>query len=214
MGEQTGFLPFHAINEFMRPDFRLSIIRDVLNNLPNLTKERTSAIARLTNRDVKIPGFRNSEKAPTIVKSLPFSKAFEKSPDLVGEIIAAWTEIHSDLRTQVYTVMNSRHWPIFESVQEFSIGSITSEFIKAWPVLPPEIDRTRLPGFIPRWPKNEDFNTLYHDFIEQYPESDASIDKVSLMVVWLALRLPIEMEEENNTLVVDEHIEGSGAANE
>ena len=64
MSNQINFLPFHAINEFMRPDFKLSVIRDVLTNITTLPTEQASDLANITRRMVKIPGFRNSEKAP------------------------------------------------------------------------------------------------------------------------------------------------------
>ena len=31
--KKAQFLPFHAINEFMRDDFRLTILQEVLSNL-------------------------------------------------------------------------------------------------------------------------------------------------------------------------------------
>lgn len=195
MDKQLQFLPFHAINEFMRPDFRLSIIRDVLNNTTSLPEEHATAVANVTRRTVKVPGFRNSEKAPPLVKVMPMVKSFEKSPELVSAILSAWAAIHYDLLDQVYTILKHRNWPVMEREQEFSFTSLTSDMINKWVILPPGLDRKRIPGFIPRWPKGEDFETLFATYKELFPEGAASIDQVSLMAVWLALRLPYTIED-------------------
>jgi len=195
MIDQTAFYPFHAINEFMRPDFRLSMVRDVLNHLDILTGEDSSEIGRLINKNVKIPGFRNSEKAPNVVKILPTVNAFEKSPNLVAAILSGWAVIHPELQQQVYQLLANRQWQMLDASLEFTWEAITEDIIKQWPVLPPNVNRKRLPGFVPRWPKGEDFETLYTAFVELFPESDASKDQVSLMTVWITLRLPYEIEE-------------------
>jgi len=57
------------------------------------------------------------------------------------------------------------------------------------------MDRKRVPGFLPRWPKGEDFEALYATYKELFPTSEGSIDQVSLMTVWLSLRLPFTMED-------------------
>ena len=196
MGDQAAFIPFHAINEFMREDFKVSVIRDVVNHLPVLSQEHNASIAHLIRRSVKIPGFRNSEKAPRAVILMPTVKAFGKSPELVSAILSAWADIHQELRNQVFGILKNRNWRLVEGVGDISLTSLNEDWIKHWPVLPPEIDRTKLPGFFPTWPKGEDFETLYNSFHAEYPESNASIDQVSLMVVWLSLRLPYSAEDE------------------
>ncbi len=66
---------------------------------------------------------------------------------MAAAILSAWAEIHSGLRSQVHELLASRGWEI----------------------LPPEADRTRLPGFIPSWPKEEDFEKLITAFKDTYP---------------------------------------------
>lgn len=195
MDKQLQFLPFHAINEFMRPDFRLSVIRDVLNNTTSLPEDHASAFASATRRLVKVPGFRNSEKAPPLVKVMPMVKSFEKSPDLVSVILSAWAAIHDDLLAQVYSLLKQRNWPVIETEHEISFTTLSSDMISRWAILPPGLDRKRFPGFLPRWPKGEDFETLYATYKELFPTGEASIDQVSLMAVWLSLRLPYTMED-------------------
>jgi hypothetical protein len=195
MNNTAEYLPFHAINEFMRPDFRLSLIRETLNALPNLPDEHNDRINRLTKQLVKVPGFRNSEKAPTLMKVVPMSKSFEKSAELVAAILAAWAEVNSDLRLQVFNLLKDRGWAILSTEQPLCIETLSPEIMQKWPVLPPEIDRTKLPGFYIRWPKGEDYEKLYDHYTKTYPTEEISIDKVSLMVVWLSLRLPYQMEE-------------------
>ena len=195
MPDQMNFLPFHAINEFMRPDFKLSIIRDVVNNASILPSNQASDLSNAIKRGVKIPGFRNSEKAPSLVKVMPMVKAFEKSPELVLAILSSWATIHRELSNQVFTLLRKRNWPTTDSAAEISYTTIASEIIKKWPVLPPEANRKHAPGFLPRWPKGEDFEALYADFNEIFPTSNSSSDQISLMVVWLTLRLPYEIDE-------------------
>lgn len=172
--QEIQFLPFHAINEFMRSDFRLSVIRATLNALPRLPESFRAPIDQLIRQSVQVPGFRNSSKAPASMKVKPTAEVFEKNPSLVAAILSAWAEANTALRQQVYDMLAQR----------------------GWEVLPPEADRTQLPGFLTTWPKDEDFETLDAAFREIYPDSDKSSDEISLMVVWLSGRLPYEMEGE------------------
>ncbi len=197
MAENTEFLPFHAINEYMRPDFRLKVIRETLNAQPILEEHLARELNQKIKNYVTVPGFRSSEKAPALVKVLPTSKAFEKSPDLVAVILACWAEIQSDLRSQAFTLLKERKWHIFPENEEISSAVSIIEAIKEWPVFPTTMDRTKLPGFYIHWPKGEDFDILYKTFSELFPDSDASIDKVSLMVVWLAMRLPFQVDTDS-----------------
>ena len=43
-----------------------------------------------------------------------------------------------------------------------------------------------------RWPAEDDYDVLYDAFISAHPESEVSIDQTSLMIIWLAGRLPID----------------------
>jgi hypothetical protein len=200
---QIQFLPFQAINEFMRDDFRLVIIRSVLTNLSSLPDSMQDPINRLTRKIVKVPGFRNSEKAPATVKLLPMASAFQKNADLVAAILAAWAELNQELRTQVYEVLKERGWPLFPNEIE-SLADLTLPKNEAdWSILPPAADRTRLPGFVIYWPAGQTYEEIYQSFSEKYPQSDASIDKVSLMSIWLAGRLPYKVSGEENKEQLD-----------
>ena len=200
---QLQFLPFNAINEFMRDDFRLIVIRSVLTNLSSLPEPMQDPINRLTRKIVKVPGFRNSEKAPATVKFLPMASAFQKNADLVAAILAAWAEINQDLRTEVYEVLKERGWSLFpeevKSLADLTIPKNETE----WGVLPPAADRTRLPGFVIYWPAGQTYEDIYQSFTAKYPQSDASIDKVSLMAIWLAVRLPYQVSGEENKEQLD-----------
>ena len=195
MNEKAAFLPFHAINEFMRPDFRLAVIRDVINNLSILTPKHSTEIANLTKRYVKIPGFRNSEKAHPLIKAMPMAKAFEKNPEFVSGVLSAWAEIHQELLFQVYEILKSRGWELVDPSQGLSLSTLSDDLFRKWPILPPDADRRCAPGFIPRWFNGEDFEALYESYQTQYPDSSVSTDQVSLMAVWLTLRLPYAVEE-------------------
>jgi hypothetical protein len=173
--KQAQFLPFHAINEFMRNDYRLEIVRETLEKLPGLEADYYAPIERLTRKFVQVPGFRNSAKAPWQKRVRPTAEAFEKSPQLVAAILSAWCAAQPELRQQVYDLLIAR----------------------GWEVLPAEADRTKLPGFIASWPKGEDFEKLNAAFTEKYPEAQVKNDDVSLMIVWLSTRLPFQTESDD-----------------
>jgi hypothetical protein len=167
---QIKFIPFNAINEFMRNDFRLHVIRSALLALPDLDRKFSSKLDRLTRKLVKVPGFRNSSKAPASMKAVAMVKAFEKHPDIVAEIINVWAESKPELRSEINQFLSNRSWKI----------------------LPIEADRTKLPGFLTTWPEEDDYETLYQAYSQENPDSDASIDETSLMIIWQACRLPID----------------------
>ncbi len=194
MTEKTEFLPFHAINEYMRPDFRLNVIRETLSAQATLEQYLSNDLNQQLKKYVTVPGFRSSDKAPALIKVLPTSKAFEKNPDLVAVLISCWAEIQSKLREQAYSVLKERRWPLFPENEDPAPTASITETIKEWPVFPITMDRAKLPGFYIHWPKGEDFEALYKTFSELYSDSDASIDKVSLMMVWLSMRLPLEVD--------------------
>ena len=136
------FIPFSAINEFMRPDYRMIFLRSTMLALPNLSQKTQSSINKLTKRHVKVPGFRNSIKAPASVKAVSMIKPFEKEPKLVAAVITGWAESNLDLRQQVFDILSNLNWKL----------------------LPMEADRTRLPGFLTQWPEEDDYEKIYDDF--------------------------------------------------
>lgn len=170
--KQVSFLPFSALNEFMRPDYRLKVIQETLGNLNALPEKQQSQVNQAVKKLVQVPGFRNSLQAPTPLKVKPAAKSFEKSASFVAVILSAWSDLQPDLRQQVFDLLTSRGWEL----------------------LPIEADRTKLPGFLTTWPKDEDFSVLNQAFRDAQPETTASEDDVSLMAVWLAGRLPLDEE--------------------
>ncbi len=173
--KKQEFLPFHAINEFMRDDYRLQVVRAALHSAGQLPPEYREAIEKQTKRTVKVPGFRNSALAPAGVRVAPTASAFEKSPDLVAAILAGWAEQHIELRQQVFDLLTERGWEL----------------------LPVDVNRAKLPGFMIHWPKGEDFEGICNAFTEKYPQSTVQTDDISLMSVWLGDRLPYKVEGED-----------------
>ena len=171
--EKAAFLPFSAINDYMREDYRLEVVRTVLQSLPDLPKGERDGVERQISKNVTVPGFRNSSKAPYQVKVKPVADAFQKNSHLAGAILSAWSASQPELRTQVSELLTSRGWEI----------------------LPADADRTKLPGFLTRWPKSEEFEILDRAFHAKFPESQAKDDDISLMVVWISGRLPYEPVE-------------------
>lgn len=173
--KKARFLPFHAINEFMRPDFRLAVVRAALQAAPSMPEDLRQPLDRLVKKVVRVPGFRDGSKAPTPLKVKPTAEAFEKSPDLVGVVLAIWAQSNAELGHQVYDLLTE----------------------KGWEVLPLEANRAKLPGFMMTWPKGQNFEALNQAFHEKYPQVEASNDDISLMVVWISGRLPYEIEGED-----------------
>lgn len=167
--KEVSFLPFHAINEFMLDEFRLKVIRGTMDQLQDLPEQVQTAINRLTKKHVKVPGFRNSEKAPRAVRLKPTIQAFEKIQAFTAAILDAWARINLNLGEQVNQLLISRGWEL----------------------LPLDTDRTRLPGFLTVWPEGETYEVLHQAFYELFPESQADKDDISLMIVWLGARLPM-----------------------
>jgi hypothetical protein len=149
-------------------------VRSTLNGLPELPEEHRHAIDRLTKKSVKIPGFRNSGKAPTALKAGPIAQSFEKNPDLVASVLSAWAELHASLRSEVYELLEGRGWDL----------------------LPLQAERKKLPGFFTSWPKSESFESLNQEYTEKHPGSPYNTDEVSLMIVWVSARLPYELVED------------------
>ena len=171
--KQMQFLPFHALNEFMRDDFRLGVLRMVMAGMPKLSKAVGSGLNRMVKKLVQVPGFRNSSLAPAAIKAKNAVKAFESSPAFTGLVLAAWTELQPELAGQMHSLLESR----------------------GWKVLPLEADRTKMPGFMVQWPQEDDFDTVYAAFREVNADSEASDDDLGLMAVWISGRLPYDNVE-------------------
>jgi hypothetical protein len=172
--ESAELIPFHALNEFMRPDYRLHVVRTVLSALPGMPDELRGPVDRSVKKHVRVSGFRSSDKAPARMKAAPTAEAFEKHPELVGAVLEAWAEANDTLRQHIFTLMQGR----------------------GWHVLPVEARRSKMPGFFIRWPQSEEFEVLHEDFRQRYPDSKATDDDISLMVVWLGMRLPYQTVDE------------------
>ncbi len=172
--KQAQFFPFHGINEYMLPDFRLHVLQAVFNGFDRLPGERRSAINGLVKKNVQVPGFRNSTQAPAGVKARAAVATFERRPDFVAQVLQGWSELHPELRQKVYDFLKAREWE----------------------VLPPEADRSKLPGFLIEWPKEQDYDVLGKAFQEMYPDFTHEENDLRLMIVWLADRLPVDMYED------------------
>lgn len=169
--EKTSFLAFHALNEFMLPEYRLEVLQRALSSGDSLPGELKGRLAAQVRQSVQVPGFRNSTLAPLPLKIKGAVKAFEKSPAFVALVLAAWAESNRELRQQVFDLLTARGWQL----------------------LPLDADRTKLPGFLTRWPKDESYEVINQAFSSQYPASTASEFDVRLMTVWLSTRLPVEL---------------------
>lgn len=173
--KQVKFLPFHAINEFMVPEYRLNVIQTVLHDFGKLPGTRRSTINNLIRRHVQVPGFRNSTLAPAPVKAKAAVSTFERSPEFVAQVLQGWAETKPELRQMVHGFLEGREWEL----------------------LPPDADRTKLPGFMVVWPQGETYDVLDEAFANAYPDNTVDVNDLRLMIVWLAGRLPYDMFEED-----------------
>jgi len=171
--KKVQFFQFHAINEFMLPDYRQQVLNLVFSRSDELTADRRNALNNQVKRHVSVPGFRNSTQAPAAVKARASVKAFEKSPELAAQVLSAWYELHPDLRQKVYDLLVERGWTL----------------------LPVEADRAKLPGFMVTWPKQDEFEVLNTAFHEKHPDFPVENNDISLMAVWLSGRLPYQLVE-------------------
>ncbi len=174
--ETVEFLPFNAINQFMIADYRLEVLREVLGNLDQLTPDQRSKMIGLIKRLFKLPGFRNPTQAPLPIKVRGAVSPFEKNAEFTAQVLADWAEIKSELMQQVYHFLKDR----------------------AWEILPLDADRTKIPGFLTRWPKEETYEVLNQSFNEKYPQSKATDYDVRLMIVWISGRLPFDMVDKSS----------------
>jgi hypothetical protein len=165
---KVQFLPFHAINEFMLDDYRQKVLHAVLSRSNELTPAQKGALAGQVKRHVSVQGFRNSSAAPLPLKIKGAITAFQRHPDFTARILQAWAELNPVLRLQIHEMLSERNWEI----------------------LPADVDRSKLPGFLTDWPETETYDVLDQAFSEKYPDAAASEDDVRLMVVWVGNRLP------------------------
>jgi hypothetical protein len=175
--KKVQIIPFHALNEFMRDDYRLSVLQEVMTHFEDCDKDKILRVNRLFVKGVQIPGFRNSSLAPVAVRVKQSVSLFEKSPEFAALIIECWSERHQPLKETV--------WQLLET--------------KNWKPLPVKTDRTQLPGFMVNWPKGDTFDLFINSIKESNPELNESDDNVSLMVVWVGNKLPYNLFEEPET---------------
>ena len=171
--KEARFIPFAAVNEFLLTDYRQKLILAVLANLDQLSEERRGNINRLVKRLVQVPGFRNSALAPAPVKARAAVSTFERSSEFAANIMAGLAELKPALAKKAYDLLTSR----------------------GWEVLPLDADRTKLPGFLTRWPKSETFDILDEAYQKAYPDDGEHEYDINMMISWLWGRLPVELVE-------------------
>lgn len=171
--EKRQYLPFHAVNEFMRDDFRLTILQEVLSDQKQISPETRQQIGKMISKGVSIPGFRNSNMAPVSIKTKSSVTLFERSPEFAAVIMESWSVLHSELKQAIADVLKIRGWVVEELDQ----------------------DRSQLPGFQMTWPKSDTFEALIEEFHKSTPELMESDDNISLMAVWVGNRLPYDLFE-------------------
>ena len=171
--KRAQFIPFNAVNEFLVPEYRLKIIQQAFAEFNKLPETRQAAINRLVKKMVQVSGFRNSTLAPAPVKARAAVSTFEKSADFSAQIMGAWHDLHPELAQKIYDFLKSRGWEL----------------------LPLDADRSKLPGFLTRWSKEETFEVLDDAYAAMYPGNETHEYDINMMIAWLSGRLPVEMVE-------------------
>lgn len=172
MPEEIKYLPFHAINEFMRDDYRLTVLTEVLTKNEELSAEKRSAIGKFIAKFVSVPGFRNGNLAPAGRKAKASTALFERSGEFAGLVMESWSRLHPQLADEMHALLTEKAW---EELQ------------------PIELDRSQLPGFLIHWPKEDNFEVLIKAVQAKAPTVDESDDNISLMAVWIGNRLPYDL---------------------
>lgn len=174
--EYAKFAPFAAINEFMRPDFRMYILVEAIKNLNIISEKKRQVIVFALREQVKIPGFRNPLKAPLPLKVKSSVELFEKSSEFASAILFGWMEVNHVLALKIYDLLSE----------------------EGWQLLGVDVDRSMLPGFFTTWPENYDFDVFLRLFVNKYPEAGNSNDEISLMIVLVSMRLPYDFVPTEN----------------
>ncbi len=165
------YVPFRAVNEFMREDYRLTILQEVFTALDQCTSMQKQLILRLFSKGVQIPGFRNSSMAPLPIKIKNSPSIFERSNEFAATIMECWSNLHPVLKTEMLELLTERGW-------------------KPQPLA---VDRSMLPGFQIDWPKIDTFEVLGKAICDAHPDLNESDDNISLMAVWVGNRLPYNL---------------------
>ncbi|MCX6054831.1 MAG: hypothetical protein NTZ74_07960 [Chloroflexi bacterium] len=173
---ENKYLPFKAINEFMRDDFRLTVIQEVFTGLNDCSPTQKQIINRMVEKRVQVPGFRNGRLAPLAIKVKHSASLFEQSSEFSSIIIECWSNFHKDLKMMIFDLLTEKNW------QPNTI----------------DLDRTSLPGFMIEWPKQDTFELLIKSIRESRPDLQESEDNISLMVVWVGNRLPYDLYDEES----------------
>ncbi len=169
--KQQQYIPFRAVNEFMRDDYRLTILHEVLSSLDRCTGIQRQLLLRLFSKGVQISGFRNSSTAPLPILVKNSASLFERSNEFSATVMECWSNLHSELKN--------------------AMSHLLSE--KGWNPHPVAVDRSMLPGFQTNWPKTDSFEKLIKEIREAHPELTDSDDDISLMAVWVGNRLPYDL---------------------
>lgn len=172
MVEKEQFLSFAAINEFMRDDYRLSVITEVLSHLDKVPADQRNMINKLISKHVSIQGFRNSNLAPVGRKAKSSVDMYLASGPYCAAILEGWFRLHPELADAVYQVLKEKEWQNLQLL---------------------ELDRSKLPGFQIHWPKSDTFDVLIKAVRAIKPFEDESDDNLSLMAVWVGVRLPYDL---------------------
>lgn len=174
--EKIKVLPFHAVNEFMRDDYRLDVLHEVFSALDLCTPMQKQLITRMFSKNVSVPGFRNSGQAPLAIKIKNSPSLFERSHEFSATIMECWSNLHLELKSAMLVLLTERGWTL----------------------QPLEADRTQLPGFQIDWPKTDNFESLIKGIQEAHPELKDSDDNISLMAVWVGNKLPYNLFSEDD----------------
>ncbi len=174
--KKIQYLPFHAVNEFMRDDYRLAVLHEVFAGIDKCQPMQKQLIMRLFSKNVTIQGFRNSSLAPLAMKVKNSPSLFERSAEFSGTVMECWSNLHPELKEAMVDLLAE----------------------KGWNPQPVTLDRSLLPGFQTDWPKADTFENLISGIKEAHAGMEESDDNISLMAVWVGNKLPYNLFAEES----------------
>jgi len=165
------YLPFKAVNVYMQPDYRKSVVEYLLTHIKKLKANDKARLIAAIKKYVKVNGFRNPTLAPLSLKVNAYTQAFEKESSLVRITLELWVLLQKKLQTNVKSFLQTKKWKCLSMDRE---------------ILDDE------EAFLPKWPKSQTSEKVFKAFKKVFPDFKTNQDDVSLMTIWISGHLPTE----------------------
>jgi len=167
---ENGYLPYKAINIFLEQDFLESVLRKILDEKNNLSKENQIALDRLFRQEISVLGFRDPTRAPLPLRLNAYLTAFEEKDEVIPLTLSIWTQLNLDLAKEVKDWLDSEGWENLAFEHQYNESE----------------------GFQKQWPEELTFDKLIEKFKESHPDHEISREEIILLVLWISGQLPTD----------------------